>query len=1166
MPGSRIYITEFGLRIISQDHAAIKEAHDTRNYDLKIGNLVYDMHLVGAKLSLMKMADPLDFSLNFIRGQDQTQWTAGVKPTTEINFKEVYPGIDLVFKTKGDHLKYEFVIQPGADAQQIKWELKGLTPELLKSGEMRYTTPYGQMVEEKPYVYQPNEAGKVQVKAKFYLEQQIVGFKLSKYDKSQVLVIDPALVFATFSGSTVDNWGFSATSDRAGNGYLGGIASGMGYPTTIGAYDDSYNLGQWDIAISKYSADGQFLLFSTYLGGNQDEYPMSMITDTLQQLVILGKTRSNNYPVSATAFDNQYNGAFDLVVTKLNAAGGLLLGSTYIGGTANDGHNRLPTRNFYQGDSTALEYNYGDDSRGEVVLDASFNVYVASNTHSNDFPLQNQLRSYQGMQDGVLFKLNPNLSALVYSTYLGGSDNDAAYGLVVIEPFRNVIVTGGTRSANFFMNVPNGYDLTFNGETDGWLIGVGASGNSISSRTFIGTGQSDQAFLVQLDDQNRVYVVGQSRGTMPVIPATAYHNSGSKHFVQRYNTNLTQLEFSTTLGPVNGNSPSMSPTALLVDLCNRIYIAGWGGNTNALNPNLGSWPVSTNAFQTTTDGGDFYFMVLDSNVSGMLYASYFGGSVAEHVDGGTSRFNNQGVVYQAVCAGCGASSNFPVTPNAYSTTNNSTNCNAAIFKFDMEMFRPIASFVTQYPDTPVCQLVPVLFQSTGTANATYFWDFGVPGATSTLANPSYTYNTTGLFTVTLIVSNCVGSDTIRRNVNVFAPASLDVSAVPLLCPNDTIAVQISGGNSYRWLNQTGLLDTLGNAPRFTGNVSTWLYVWATNSVGCENYDSVFVQVAPQRQLMPDTVAACLGGGVFIQPNLGPAVDTFYWEAHPLITDVNQGPQQLNPLSSTYFYLNSIDTAGCSQRDSIWVDIQPTVFANAGPDRYICSNDSFTLTARGGQRYLWSTGDTATNLRFPSTAAATYWLIAYNDSCRSLPDTIRIQRNEIEANFVFSPDTGYAPAKMSFINRSTGDGIGKYHWDFGDGHESSDASPSHVFREPGEYIVTLIATNPQTGCSDTLEYSYVFIDSVVMFIPNAFTPNNDGVNDFFKVLDRNFLTFDIWIYNRWGQLVFQSNDPKFTWDGIQNGENLPAGSYPYIISGQGKNLKPMYFEGEIKLIR
>jgi len=1167
MPGSKIFITDFGLRIVSQDHSAIKQSHDARNYDLKIGNFVYDMRLVGAKLDDPEQIGQLDFSFNFFLGQDASKWAADVRPVKQLIFKSVYPGIDLVFKTKGDFLKYEFEVAPGADPHQINWELSGLDPELLRTGEIRYSTPFGQMIEEKPLVFQQNSGVQQLVKARFYRNKNFVGFKLGKYDKSLHLIIDPALVFATFSGSTVDNWGFSATSDGAGNGYLGGVVSGMGYPTSVGAFDDSYNLGQWDISISKFSTDGQNLLYSTYLGGNQDEYPMSMITDTLQQLVILGKTRSNDFPVSATAYDNQYNGAFDLVLTKLNASGSALIGSTYIGGTANDGHNRLPTRSFYQGDSTALEYNYGDDSRGEVVLDASFNIYVASNTSSTDFPTQSPLQGLsQGQQDAVLFKFNPTLSTLIYSTYLGGSNDDAAYGLAVVEPLRTVIVVGGTKSANFVnISVP-GYDNTFNGGTDGWLLSIGANGNTLAARSFVGTSLSDQVFLVQVDDQNRVYVVGQSRGSMPVLPANIYNNGGGKHFIQRYNASLTQLEFSTTVGPTNGSSPSLSPTALLVDLCRRVYLAGWGGNANSLNPSLGSWPLSANAFQSTTDGADFYFMVLDSNASGLLYASYFGGSVSEHVDGGTSRFNSQGVVYQAVCAGCGGSSNFPVTPGAYSTTNNSTNCNAAIFKFDMEIFRPVASFVTQYPDTPVCQLVPVLFQSTGTANATYFWDFGIPGATSTLPNPAFTYTTAGLFTVTLIVSNCVGSDTIRRNVNVFPPANIDLSAVPMLCANDTIAVQVSGANSYRWLAQPGLLDTTGNAPRFTGSTSTWLYLWAANTVGCEIFDSVLVLVIPDRLVLPDTVSACLGGGVFIQPNLGPEVVAFAWEANPAIANVNQAAQQLNPAVSTYFYLLTSDTAGCTQRDSMWVNIQATVFANAGPDRYVCSNDSFVLTARGGQRYLWSTGDTATTLRFPAQAAGIYWLIAYNDSCRSLPDTIRILRNEIEANFVFSPDTGYAPAKMSFINRTTGDGVGSFQWDFGDGYFSTEASPSHVYRQPGEYSVQLIATNAQTGCSDTLDYNYIFVDSIVMFIPNAFTPNGDGLNDLFKVLDRNFLSFDIWIYNRWGQLVFQSNDPKFGWDGRLNGELLQSGNYPYLIRGLGKNAKPFQFEGEIRLLR
>ncbi len=1168
MPGSRVFVTDFGMRIVSSDQKSIREVHDTRNFDLPVRGSFYDMRLKGGKLHHMLKADSLAVRLNFFLGKDPGKWKSDIHPVQQLTFPDVYPGIDLVFHNDDEAVKYEFVIHPGANPAAIAWEVSGAAVSLSKRGDLTYKTTFGQMQEEKPYIYEQLESGTREVAGGFLLAGSEISFKTGKYNKRKTLVIDPRLIFATFTGSTSDNWGFTATSDSVGNGYLGGVCEAPGYPISTSAFDFSYNGGRWDMVISKFSANGQQLLYSTYIGGNDNEYPLSMVTNANEELIILGKARSADYPVLATAYDPFHKGAFDLVLTKLNVNGSALLGSTFVGGSGNDGHNRSALRNAYQADTTALEYNYGDDSRGEVLLDGVDNVYVASNTHSGDFPVLNALQSVKSAeQDAVVFKMNASLTTMLWSTFLGGNADDAAYGLAIAAPANSVYVTGGTKSPDFLSAIAApGYDAAHNGQNDGWVVHLGPNGNTLLGKTFLGTTANDQSFLIQLDAQQRVYVAGQSRGNMPVSSQQLYHHTGAKQFLQRYNTGLTSLELATVLGPVNASAPSMSPTALLVDLCDRIYLAGWGGASNAINTNLGSWPVTANAFQANTDGSDFYFAVLDSGATGLLYASYFGGTAPEHVDGGTSRFNRQGVVYQAVCAGCPGNSSFPVTQDAYSLTNNSGNCNAAIFKFDLEIFRPVAAFSTQYPDTPVCQSVPVLFQNTGTSNASYFWDFGVPGATSTLPSPSYTYTNTGIYLVTLIVSNCVGSDTITRNVNVLPPPVLSLSGNAVLCPGDTIAVSVQGGTAYRWQQVIGLLDTTGSSPRFVGPGDVWLYVTVYNAAGCELFDSIFVQNSPEPVVLPASMTTCLGGSLQLSPALGPEVGGFSWLPDPWIADTMQAVQVVTPLESRWLYYRTTDTSGCTFIDSMLIQLLVSVIAQAGPDRFICVNHTDTLKAQGGTSYLWSTGETTSSILIPHTAAGLYWVIAYIDSCRSHPDTVFVRLNDVEANFTFSPDTGYAPAQIQFTNLSTGEGVREFHWDFGDGYTSAEVSPGHIYRKPGTYTARLTATNPQSGCTDSMDYNYIYIDSIQILLPNAFTPNNDGINDRFEFVHRNFESFEVLIYNRWGQLVFQSQHPSICWDGRFQNEQAPAGAYPYLIKAVGKNRKPYHFEGEVVLIR
>lgn len=1165
---SCVFITQFGMRIVINNGHALQAAHDYRADTIKSMAYAFDLIHSGKPAESLVWSDSAAFTLNFFGGKKQDAWQSDVRPVKKLRIKSIMPGVDLVYLVDQHGLKYQFELLADVDPSQLYWQTNGAVPKVGVDKRLIFETPLGKLIEDKPYTYNEHQGKKQSVKAAFKVKGNKISYKLGKYNRLLPLVIDPRLIFSTYSGSTADNWGFTATNDNVGNGYLGGIASNPGYPTSIGAFDLSFNGGGWDIAISKYNAQGDTLLYSTYLGGSNVEYPMSMVCDSTGQLVVLGKTRSADFPVTVNAYDTSYNGEYDLVVFRLSENGNMLVGSTFLGGSENDGHNRPLGASMYMADTSSLEYNYGDDSRGEVLLDANGFVYIASNTYSTNFPVVNPIRPvHQGGQDGILAKFNPTLSNLWYATFLGGSSDDAAYALAISHPSNTVFVAGGTRSVDFLASIASqGFDQSFNGQSDGWLIKVSPNGMTLQGKTFIGTPSNDQVYLLQLDAFERVYVAGQSRGSMPVLPhGNVYFNAGANHFVQRYSHDLNQLEFSTVLGPAN-SGPSMSPTAMLVDICSRIYLTGWGGSANRINPSLGSWPVTSNAYQSTTDGSDFYFIILDSSATGLFYASYFGGSGAEHVDGGTSRFNKQGVIYQAVCAGCGGMNSFPVTPGAYSTTNNSSNCNAALFKFDMEAVVPVAGFVTQYPDTPVCLAVPVLFRSTGSLAGNYFWDFGEPGATSNSPNPNYTYNQAGVYTVTLIVSNCFGADTLRRNVEVLPPPVIDFSANPILCQGDTVALQISGGTQYFWEPNPGLLDTLGPNPRFTAVVDTWLRVRVLNLAGCETYDSVLVKVVPRRILFADTLSVCLGGSINLQPQLTADIQQYYWEPHPWIADVNQANQTFTPSASSMLYFHTVDTNGCDQKDSVWIASIAQVQVNAGPDRFICVGNSFTLTANGAQRYLWNTGDTTASITLPASAVGYYWVKGFIDSCESLVDTVLVRLNLVEANFVFTPDTGYAPARISFSNRSTGDGLNYYFWDFGDGYFSELENPVHIYREPGQYAVRLIAGNQQTGCEDTIDYNYVFVDSIQLFVPNAFTPNGDGVNDVFKLAALNFEAFELLIFNRWGQLIFSTKQPGDEWDGSYQGEMMPAGAYPYLIKATGKNKKPYFYEGQISLIR
>lgn len=700
---------------------------------------------------------------NYFCGSDQSKWASGVRMYAELNYNNIYDGIDAVFYSRDKQLKYDFVVQSGANASDIKMKYEGLYG-LTKSGEnIFYHNSAVAFRESEPYAYQIIDGQEVQVPCFFKITGNTVSFDFpDDYDQSYDLVIDPTLIFATLTGSTSDNWGTSATNDVDGNLIACGVAFGTIYPTTLGAFQETFGgadatLGT-DISIIKYNETGTDALFSTYLGGSSSEFPHSSIVDGNGEVIVMGTTSSPNFPMLGNSYDDSFGGGnptdlnnigypngSDIIVAKLSSDGSALNGATFLGGSENDGLNA----------STNLSFNYSDDARGEVNVDDANNIYISSSTQSLDFPLS--AGAFQdsfggGSQDGVVVKLNNELSNVFWSTYFGGSEDDAVYSSKV-DQAGNLYVTGGTNSPDL-PSFGTGANAGFQGgPADGFVTHLAGNDGGLIATTFLGTSAFDQSYLLDLDKEGNVYVVGQSLGAYP-IEGNVHSDPGTTQFLHKLNSSLTTTLFSTVFG--EGDQINISPTAFLVDDCSRIYVSGWGGQTqNSGNGastgqigNTNGLFVTPDAIQPTTDGSDFYIILFEPNATAINYASFFGSDDArEHVDGGTSRFDKSGVVYQAVCAGCGGNS-FPTTPGVWSEENGSTNCNVGAFKFAFEPDLVTAAFTTM---TTEC-VSAIQFQNLSVGGIDHFWDFG-DGETSTEFSPLHEYESIGSFTVTLTVFN-----------------------------------------------------------------------------------------------------------------------------------------------------------------------------------------------------------------------------------------------------------------------------------------------------------------------------------------------------------------------------------------------------------------------------
>ena len=722
---------------------------------------------------------------NYFLGNDPDKWASRVNTFHELLYEDVYPNIDLKYYLKGGTMKYDWIIKPGGNVEDILMEYEGVDSLRIINQELHIFTSVNTIIETIPLCYYKTPEGILKTTCAYELKENTIGFKPIK-KRNYELVIDPKLIFSTYSGSYGDNFGFTATYDSRGNLYSGGITQGDdingGYPVTNGAIQETYGGGTWiepaglpcDITISKYDSAGNNLLFATYLGGEYSEYPHSLVVNKKDELFIFGTTYSADFPTTLDAYDTSLNNNAlqntDIVVSKFNVDGTVLLGSTYVGGSKNDGLTL----------NSDLTYNYSDDYRGDIITDKAGNVFIASCSKSTNFPVKNGSQNKPDI-DGVVFQLNEDLTDLLWSSYVGGNKDDALYS-VKLDEKENVYVGGGTSSSDLKSDTMALQD-TFLGKTDGFIAKYRSADKALDRITYWGTPEKEQIYFLQLDQRGNLFAMGQTEGVVIPSPKT-YNVPNTGQFILKIDTQLNAILIQTVVGKRPGN-PDISPSAFLVDHCDNIYISGWGSvvDPNRHNGSTTGLPITPNAVQNTTDGSDFYIMVLRRDMDSLLYATYFGGDETDdHVDGGTSRFDRKGIVYQSVCSSCpdrrgDHHNDFPISAGAAFDTNYSSRCSNAAFKIDLQISSAV---IAEFNPDPIlgCNPLTVKFNNTSTGGISYEWDFG-DGGSDTIKNPEHIFKKPGVYTIRLRVIDsfsCNIFDETTREIEVIDTSFADFTA------------------------------------------------------------------------------------------------------------------------------------------------------------------------------------------------------------------------------------------------------------------------------------------------------------------------------------------------------------------------------------------------------
>jgi hypothetical protein len=624
--------------------------------------------------------------VNYFLGNDASKWRTHIPTYAQVQYQDVYPGINLVYYGNQQKLEYDFDVAPGADPSQIHVGFTGVqTLSVNASGDLVLQAGAQVLRQHQPIAYQNVAGQRLKVATSFVVQGQQVGFALGRYDRTLPLVIDPVLSYSTYldgnSSALGDgDYGHGIAVDAAGNAYITGST-------------EPANRGVWHAFVAKLNATGSALVYSTYFGGSSSDFGDGGIAvDAAGNAYVTGTTYSADFP-TVDPLQATYSGG-DAFVAKLNATGSALVYSTYLGGSReNDG--------------------YG------IAVDVAGNAYVTGVTNSPDFPTANPLQPAYGggLLDAFVAKLNASGSALIYSTSLGGNDEDRGYGIAV-DTACDAYVTGFTASADFpttnYFGPPGGAAFVakvndtgsaliysailgaawgfgialdgcgnayatgyaysadfptvnalqpvFGGFRDAFVAKLNATGSALVYSTYLGGSNDDIGFGIAVDAAGDAFVTGETDShDFPTTNALQPSSRTMEAFLAKIlpgNPSSLRLDQWTAQGPapiLNGQTPGNQRvtgriTAVAPDPTNAgtVYIAAAGGgvwkttNADAPNPDDLKWIPLTDT-QDTLFMGALTLAPSNPNIiyagtgeANFSYDSYYGRGILKSTDAGAT--------------------------------------------------------------------------------------------------------------------------------------------------------------------------------------------------------------------------------------------------------------------------------------------------------------------------------------------------------------------------------------------------------------------------------------------------------------------------------------------------------------------------------------------------
>jgi len=1250
-------VDEIYHALVCKDQAHVHNDVDISQYesvdDLPISKHAYKVSFLNALPdSKIQPTERLTKYFNYFYGNDRSRWAGKVPGFSTITYQNLYENIDVKVFGSGSSMKYDIVLKPGANVEDVSFQYDGLDNMFIKDGHLFLETSVGTFQEVAPFTYQLIDGELTSIPSKYVLNDNILTFEIddSKADKTHEIIIDPILAGATYSGSTTTNYGWSAAFDAEGNIYSGGQCFGDGFPFTLGAFQEEFNpggggyYGGVDDCITKFNPDGTAQIYATYLGGVGSDLPNSLYVSENNELIAFGSTSSDNFPVDDDAYQDVINsggggyyGVGDCYITRFTEDGTDIIGSTYFGGTGVE----------------------PSDSRGDVVVTDNNDVIIVFGTTSSDMPTNGTAfqPNLNGSSDAFMARFNSNLSTLIWASYYGGNDTESAYNMH-LDRDENIYLTGPTNS-NDLPTTTGVYQETSLDNSASYVAHIAGDGTSILASTYIsqaagGYGYGGvRSYFVDQDNEDNVWIFGSGPSDFPVDPPTLYNNPNSGQFIAELSSGLTTMYKSTVFGSGSGFS-DMTPSAFLVDVCNNVYACGYG-------PSGCNMPVTTDAYSACSPGGNyggaFYFIVLDSTATELKYGTYYGSTGGDHNDGGSSRFDKRGIVYQAVCT---SASDAPTTPGAFSTDDNG-GYDVYVYKFDFEQVG-LSAVADALPATEGCAPFDVQFNNLGYGGLNYYWDFGDGSPVSNDETPSHQFTNPGEYEVQLIAEDpttCLITDTSYTIIYVSTGQVIsdfntqtigDCNDLEVIFYNESIFA-----SEYIWDFGDGSPTSTEESPvyQYTAPGSYTVTLIGLDPDGCNMPDTIIQvieysnQLAVEAEFEFESEPTCEEMVVTFD-NLSVLGDTYDWDFGDGNSSDEESPTHTYTDPGSYnVTLIVTDSQGCASPGlinyQVDYDYDPASmvasFTTVEDNQCDILNADFTNTTLLGDTYEWDFGDGSaiSNIENPThtyTSPGDYivtlnvsdsqgcfmsanetFQISYDgpieallaipdlDSCLDAPvqftteseatiyewefgdgNTSDLQNpshqydaegfynvqltiidsascniiaqttadveiiGEPDANFLVMDSLVELNQEIE-IDYPNADNVASFTWNFGDGTSTeNEATPFHFFNQEGEFEVCLDVVTSNGCVNETCRMIYVETESGIG-VPNAFSPNGDSSNDILYVRGYNIDWVNFKLFNRWGELVFETEDISIGWDGLINGKAHEMDVFGYVLNAR-----------------